>query len=245
MKTYLKVQNEISMIMFTWAIACLSLVLSLYVFKNIDLFFYSTYGMLFFLIVFSFLVIFHRLKVHKKYEKEDAFKALQSYIWSKNENVTLIIEKDKKKNGSALSDKYILLTDKWYEHAKQNGPEYAEATICHELYHISKKHPIFEWKKYKQLSLRKAVREKAYINAWLEEFEADRYGCEIFGNKEVFLGHMYEMQKQKNETDNKKKIKLKRPLSAHPTWEMRIRFIEQNIVPTYDNVAIEFNEYYH
>lgn len=245
MKTYLKLQNEISVIIFTWVVALLLVVLYPYVFKDIYVFFCATFVVFLLLIAFSFFVIFQRLRVHKRYEREDTFKTLQSYIWTKNKDVTLIIERDKKKNGSAISDKYSLLTDKWYEHAKQNGPEYAEATMCHELYHISKKHPIFEWKKFKQLSMRKEVRDKAYINAWLEEFEADNYGCEILGNKDIFLGHMYEMQKQKNETDNRKKFKLKRPLSDHPTWEMRIRFVEQNITPSHDKVAIEFNQYYH
>lgn len=249
MKLFLKLRNQIINIIIMWGMSAAVVVLIMCLFgkiiyKNIDLFIYSLFGILCVLIMYSCYVIIVRLKTNKMYEKEEIFQSLQSYIYSINEKVTFIIEKDKEKNGQALIGKYIILTDKWYEHAKENGPAYAKATVCHELYHIKENKAFFEWKNFNLLNPIKKFRDKEYIREWLEEFRADRYGCELLGNKDDFLGHMYVMQKQRKTADAKKLKKRKKALSDHPTWEMRIRFIEQDIEPTIERVTEEFYEYY-
>lgn len=208
------------------------------IFKISLIIFISTY------FVVSLIIIVHKLVRHNQYEQEDTFKSLQTYIWSKNENVTLIIEKDKEKNGQAIKGKYIILTDKWYEYAKQNGTAYVEATLSHELYHINENKSFFDWKSFNLLNPIKSIREKEYIREWLEEFKADRYGYELFENKDDFLGHMLVMQEQREIMDAKKSRRRKKVLSDHPTWEMRLRFIKDDIIPTWENVSKEYYHYY-
>jgi len=46
------------------------------------------------------------------------------------------------------------------------------------------------------------------------------------------------MRENTTYTHNKKKR------ATHPSWDIRIRFIEEGIEPTLEQVTKEFNEYY-
>lgn len=142
--------------------------------------------------------------------------------------------------GHALPKRHIYLSRPWITAAAINGEllEYAKSTICHELYHISCRHRY----PFSFMSLLVAVaglfckpfRDRYYIKMWLEELNADRMACIWHGDKDVTLAKMEAMKKLRTGKES---------LTDHPTWDIRIRYIREDIVPTMENVVAEYREY--
>lgn len=173
----------------------------------------------------------------KKYQKEQTYKALQSYIHNYNPNIILYINESLIGfNAMASSNIAIGISKKWYKYAINNGYRLINITLGHELYHINQNHPYF-CKEYlqKYMFWNPTLRNKYYCKLWLEELMADRYGLEITGDKGAVL------EKMENMFNNSHKIRIK---DDHPPKSIRMKYIDGNIKPTLENVTEEFNKYY-
>lgn len=174
--------------------------------------------------------------IFKKYENEETFQKLQKYIHSMDKNVALYIDTSLGKyNANAIKNDCIAISRDWYKYsAKTDDFPWMKATLCHELYHIKQNHPFPEinldgikiWNPQKRYT--------HYRDSWLEELQADRYALDIIGDKKMILAKMEEIF-------TKKESKM---LSTHPPKTIRMKYIDQAIVPTLENVTEEFNKYY-
>lgn len=179
----------------------------------------------------------------KERNKSRTHDILQQYVTEKNPKAKIYILFDSDQyQGQALGKSILRISVKWYKHILEypEHMEYVKCTICHELYHIN----------FGELGIRgvlenivfklcpvKKIKDKYLISVWLEEFKADYYGCQIYGDKKVFVEKMEFVKK--NRTHENKKTR-----SDHPTWDMRIKYIEENIEPTLENVTQEYKAYY-
>lgn len=145
--------------------------------------------------------------------------------------------------GNIFGKRFVRISTRWIEHIHEypEHVEYIKCVICHELYHVKLETPFFRglFKSliYETFSKGKA-RDRYYVLSWKEELDADRYGCQIYGNKELFIEKMKFMKERTAYSHNQKKR------TAHPSWDIRIKYISNNIEPTLERVTKEFNEYY-
>lgn len=193
------------------------------------------------LLFFFVLIVIYDVLKYKKIEKEELYKQLQAYLSEKNPNCKLYIDlSDKRYNAGAAKDKYVVISKGWYDYAKEQGDSsFVKATICHELYHIILNHPFFkESLKHTAVytfGLRGRKKKNEYIvESWKEELEADLFGYAICDNQDVYLEKMRFMKENTS--------LLRKKVTDHPAWEMRIRYLEEEITPSWGNVERDFRE---
>lgn len=183
-----------------------------------------------------------------RYKKNPARLALQAYIDELVENVPelnilrmkkvkLLVSGMNGYQGSAVPSRYILISKAWIDEACVSSKwlEFVKCTICHELYHLIK-HRVYSFSNFGYLFRVGAGRDRAYVELWMEELEADQAGCRWYGEKSTFLEKMDMM-------DRMSKAK-KRRRSTHPSWKVRKEFVKEDIEPSFDVVKDKYEEYY-
>lgn len=189
------------------------------------------------IITLIIIILITSIQNIKKYQKEQTYRELQAYIHKYNPNILLYInESEIGFNAMASSNIAIGISKKWYKYATNNGYRLIKTTLGHELYHIKQNHPYFRKEcLQKYMFWNPTLRNKYYCKLWLEELMADRYGLEITGDKGAVLEKMEKL------FNSNHKIRIK---DAHPPKNIRMKYIDENIDPTLENVTEEFNKYY-
>lgn len=173
-------------------------------------------------------------------KEDDVYTELRKYVKEKCPDAEILIGGSRKCfNGSTIGKNIIYISRGWYCLCKENRTniEYVKATICHEIYHLTyEKHSAWEMIKDFWLLLY-CPSERMYVKhcilLWLEEFKADKHGCFLYGDRKKFIEKMHFMKDmERNE--------VKRIISTHPKWDIRIKFIEENIDPVWERAEEAF-----
>ena len=196
------------------------------------------------------VVVWYEWSLVRADNRGKLYDMLQLYVREKDEKGTarLLILADEhcyqgQGTGNLFGKRYVRISKKWVTHIYESPDmiEFIKCTICHELYHVKLQTPFFRGL-FKSIFMETfstgSARDKYYIESWKEELEADRYGCLLYGDKAMFIKKMEFMQDNSTYTHDKKKR------TTHPSWDIRIKFIKQNIVPTLEMVTEEFETYY-
>lgn len=185
------------------------------------------------------IVAVYELIQHESYRKGTIYKVLEEYVRAKDPSVKLFFYKDKVYNAKSAGKRYIMISSRWCEDMIEHPEHLAfiKSTVCHELYHLKQGHPIFSMQNILFYFRSEKVRDQIRIGIWKEEFEADRYGYEIFEDKEAYLAKMEFCREHATRRKKTKKY-------DHPTWEMRIRYIKEDVAPTLERVTKEYNNHY-
>ena len=190
----------------------------------------------------------YRLCVSIKDAKSPLYRELQSYIDRTVSSVPELSDLKVKLHftnesyfqGSALPKRHIYLSRPWVNAASvcNESLEYAKLTLCHELYHISCRHRYpFSFMPFLVTVIGpfyKSFRDNYYIKKWHEELNADRMACIWHGDRKLAIA---KMEALKNLCSGKER------LTDHPAWDIRIRYLQEDIVPTMDNVTAEYRNY--
>lgn len=174
-------------------------------------------------------------------KKDILYKELQKYTTAKNSKVVLYISGNRRTyQGEAIGKTSIRISTSLYKHVKEHPEhiEYIKTTICHELAHIELRHLGFQGRIKQYWYTFWPIKDKYLISSWLDEFQADYYGCKIYGNKDIFLDKMRFM---KENTSFKHE---ENPKAEHPTWDMRITHIMDDITPTLQRTEREYKKFY-
>ena len=190
----------------------------------------------------------YRLCVSRKDAKSSLYKELQTYIDGVASSVPELADLKVKLHfvnlsyfqGIAIPKRHVFISRPWVYAASisKEALEYAKLTLCHELYHISCRH------KY-PLSLMpllavvigrfyKPFRDNYFIKMWHEELNADRMAVIWHGDKNAAIA---KMEAFKNLCGGKES------LTDHPSWDIRIRYLREDIIPTMENVTTEYRAY--
>lgn len=211
--------------------------------------------------------------MNKLIKKMEIYKELQQYIAKIDPGMRLWVMGSKKSyNASEIVIKKciaIAVSRAWLNEAV-NTPmviEYIKTSICHEFGHIKRQLEKKETKRnlvndflstliYEVLKMigidTRSINlyDNHYIQLWFDEFMADYEGYKIYTKdssnneclvqKHIFLSKMSFVYKKNEKSENNKREK-----SSHPTWPMRMYYIDKGIVPDFDKIKELYMDYYY
>ena len=181
----------------------------------------------------------------RKDAKSSLYRELQSYIDCMVPRIPEIADLRVKLHytnetifqGHALPKRHVYISRPWITSSSisKEALEYTKSTICHELYHISCRHRCpFSLMPLLAIVIGivyKPFRDKYYIKMWLEELNADHMSRIWHGSKEIAIAKMESMKKLHSGKER---------LTDHPAWAIRIKYIQEDIVPSLENVTTEY-----
>lgn len=242
-KSFIKNKSDYLMLLSNFGVLFILLMVTLKKYLTTSYFHLNLFFALFitiFLVVYIYKIIIDKAEL-RLYENSQPvwslYNKLQKFIQSYNSNIKLVVDlSGKEYNASANSKKRtIILNKKWFDDGFKEDikKEYLKCTLLHELYHIKSNKSVKEnfLERLAPICPIKNIRKKLIIDSWIEELSADRYAYEQYENTDIFMECML-FKKGTNKKD--------KSCATHSSWDVRYKFIKENIPVTYQNVEKEY-----